>query len=70
MSLCPARPTLVPMAEKLHQQGHHHWETRRTGSVQLGLCVGTQFNRWRSRNSVSARASETAVAFSDAFSRV
>jgi hypothetical protein len=35
------RPSaVVPMAEKLHQQGHQHWETRRTGSVQLGLCLG------------------------------
>ncbi len=36
----------------------------------LTLAVGTQFNKWRSRNSVSARASEMAVVSSDACSQV
>jgi len=36
----------------------------------LTFAVGTQFNKWRSRNSVSARASETAVLSSDVCSQV
>src|SRR5271157_3809677 len=36
----------------------------------LAFAVGIQFRTWRSRNSASARASETAVPSSDAFSDV
>jgi hypothetical protein len=36
----------------------------------LALAAGSQFNKWRSRNSVSARASETAVLSSDVCSHV
>jgi hypothetical protein len=36
----------------------------------LALAAGSQFNKWRFRNSVSALASETAVLSSDVCSRV
>ena len=29
--------SLVPMAEELHQQRHHHWEPGRIGPAELGL---------------------------------